>query len=119
MVARRYGLPVMPPRKDRGWTTGMGVMAFQNHQLAINHKRQWSDAELLAEMRAEFPLNVGRIFVADKMERHVRLRALRTLFNRGAHNNVAPAQLSVEYPTRPTNMHASRVSERPRSRQAR
>jgi hypothetical protein len=68
---------------NRGRTTGMRVMQFQDQLLADNMKAKLTDAQLLEAMRKEFPNAKGKIFTADQETRLGIMRVVRRLFNEG------------------------------------
>lgn len=72
---------------NRGKTTGMRVMAYQDKLLADNVKAKLTDMELLKALRAEFPNAKGKIFTGSDEERLSILRSVRALFNRGKHGD--------------------------------
>lgn len=72
---------------NRGRTTGMRVMQFQDQLLADNMKAKLTDAQLLEAMRAEFPNAKGKIFTADQETRLGIMRVVRRLFNEGRHGS--------------------------------
>jgi hypothetical protein len=72
---------------NRGRTTGMRVMQFQDQLLADNMKAKLTDAQLLEAMRKEFPNAKGKIFTADQETRLGIMRVVRRLFNEGRHGS--------------------------------
>lgn len=79
--------------KYRGATTGMRVMEYQDHTLAINDRpdRRRTDEELRADWKREFPNAV------DFTLEHV--RGVRNLYNQGKHRkeNTVPETPSMPY----------------------
>lgn len=70
---------------NRGATTGMRVMQFQDQLLSSNYKAKLTDEQLLEAMKKEFPNAKGKIFTADLPTRLAILRSVRRLFNAGHH----------------------------------
>jgi len=66
------------PSINKGKTTGMRVMQYQDHTLSIQHKRKLSDEALAKDWREEFPNAKGRFDAAI-------VAGVRRLFNAGKH----------------------------------
>lgn len=71
-------------KRFAGSTTGLGVRDFQNQTLAQNFKKKFTDEQLAALWRKEFPAAV-----AYTVE-HV--AGVRNAWNKGGHGNEAPAK---------------------------
>ena len=84
--------------RNKGIRSGMKVMQYQDHTLAVNHKadRRMSDKVLADDWATEFPQS-------DCMQRRdVKIVAsVRRLYNKGTHTKAqggkAPERLSVPY----------------------
>src|SRR5688572_21805951 len=90
-----------PAARNVGVFTGMAVQQFQNWQLDENSKLRLSDAQLLAVMRVEFPLNPGKVFTGSLEEGLKIVGGIRADYNRSGHNGPTPQSrgmpLSVSY----------------------
>ena len=84
-----------PPR-NKGVTSGMKIMEYQDHTLAVNHKsdKRLSDTGLADNWAAEFPQS-------ECMQRRETgiVKSVRRLYNKGTHrsNQAVPTRLSIPY----------------------
>jgi hypothetical protein len=81
-----------PPKKHVGVFTRMAVQQFQNWQLDENPKLRLSEAQLLAVMRVEFPLNEGKVFTGTLDEGLHIVGGIRADYNRTGHNGPTPQE---------------------------
>lgn len=74
-----------------GQKTGMRVMAYQDHTLAINDdpKRRLTDTELAADWRAEFPNS--RAVLNGRINEDI-VRGVRNLYNQGTGGHGTPGK---------------------------
>ena len=79
-----------PAKKYVGVFTHMAVQRFQNWQLDENPRLRLSDAQLLAVMRVEFPLNEGKVFTGTLDEGLRIVAGIRADYNRTGHNGLTP-----------------------------
>jgi hypothetical protein len=84
------------PRKFQGVKSGMKVMEYQDHTLAINHKtdRRLSDVGLADDWADEFPQSD-----CLQKRRTSIVKGVRRLYNKGTHRSGqgVPSRLSVPY----------------------
>lgn len=79
-----------PARKSIGAFTRKAVQQFQNWQLDENPKLRLSDAQILAVMRVEFPLNEGQVFTGTISDGLKIVAGIRAHYNRDGHNGPSP-----------------------------
>lgn len=84
-----------PQHKHVGLLSGQRVQAFQNWLLVENYKRQLSDAQLLAVMRAEFPHAEGAVFTGSFDVGLDIVAGIRAHFNRDGHHGKSPKELGL------------------------
>ena len=84
-----------PTHKHIGIFYGQRVQDFQNWLLVENYKRQLTDAQLLAVMRAEFPHAEGKVFTGSLEEGLTQIGGIRAHFNRDGHHGKSPEELGL------------------------
>jgi len=90
----RMSLPG-PTHQHVGILSGQRVQAFQNWLLIENYRRQLSDMQLLAIMRAEFPLAEGAVFTGTLEVGLSIVAGIRAHFNRDGHHGKSPSELGL------------------------
>lgn len=68
----------------KGKTSGLSVSAYQNQSIARNVREKLTDEQLAKDWHKEFP--------EAKAFDEATVRTVRSLYNRGAHKNDAPAR---------------------------
>jgi len=81
-----------PPRQHVAVFTRMAVQQFQKWQLDENSKLRLSDAQILAVMRVEFPLNPRKAFTGTLEEGLKVVAGIRAHYNRDGHNGPSPRE---------------------------
>ena len=81
-----------PAHPHEGVLSGRRVQDFQNWLLVENYTQRLTDAQLLAIMRAEFPLAEGAVFTGSFEKGLAIVSGIRAHFNRDGHNGPSPRE---------------------------
>lgn len=91
MLQMRRAIPA-PARKSVGALTGRAVADFQNWLYDENVKWRLTDLQILAVIRAEFPINDGQVFTGDIRTGLGHIASIRTEYNRTGHGGPTPVE---------------------------